>query len=87
MKSGAPVKVVQNEFEQWKQDEERFQKEKEEQYEKTESAYQKALEYQENELSMYKNLATLGILTGNFGHETQDIISRELAIALHILRL
>ena len=76
MKSGAPVKVVQNEFEQWKQDEERFQKEKEEQYEKTESAYQKALEYQENELSMYKNLATLGILTGNFGHETQDIISR-----------
>lgn len=25
---------------------------------------------------MYKNLATLGILTGNFGHETQDIISR-----------
>ncbi len=25
---------------------------------------------------MYKNLATLGILAGNFGHETQDIISR-----------
>ena len=27
-------------------------------------------------MSMYKNLATLGIMTGNFGHETQDIISR-----------
>ncbi len=34
------------------------------------------MEMQETELSMYKNLATLGILTGNFGHETQDIISR-----------
>lgn len=76
MKSGASVKVVQSAFEQWKQDEERYQKEKEEQYEQTENAYQKVLDYQENELSMYKNLATLGILTGNFGHETQDIISR-----------
>ena len=76
MKNGASVKVVQSAFEQWKQDEERYQKEKEEQYEQTENAYQKVLDYQENELSMYKNLATLGILTGNFGHETQDIISR-----------
>lgn len=76
MKSGAAVKEVQSAFERWKEDEERYQKEKEEQYEQTENAYQKVLEYQENELSMYKNLATLGILTGNFGHETQDIISR-----------
>lgn len=76
MRSGASTKVVQYAFEQWKQDEERYQREKEKQYEQTEAAYQKVLEYQENELSMYKNLATLGILTGNFGHETQDIISR-----------
>ena len=76
MKSGASVKIVQSAFEQWKRDEEHYQKEKEEQYEQTENAYQKVLDYQENELSMYKNLATLGILTGNFGHETQDIISR-----------
>lgn len=76
IKSGAGVKEVQNALERWKQDEEQYQKEKEEQYEQTENAYQKVLEYQENELSMYKNLATLGILTGNFGHETQDIISR-----------
>lgn len=76
MKSGASVKIVQSAFEQWKRDEEQYQKEKEEQYEQTENAYQKVLDYQENELSMYKNLATLGILTGNFGHETQDIISR-----------
>lgn len=76
LKSGASVKVVQSEFERWRRDEERYQKEKEEKYEQTENAYQKVLEYQENELAMYKNLATLGILTGNFGHETQDIISR-----------
>lgn len=76
MKEGASVTVVQSAFEEWKKKEEYYQKEKEEQYEKTESAYQKVLEYQETELSMYKNLATLGILTGNFGHETQDIISR-----------
>ena len=76
MKSGATLNEVQSALEQWKQEEERYQKEKEEQYEQTENAYQKVLEYQENELSMYKNLATLGILTGNFGHETQDIISR-----------
>jgi len=76
IKKGEPVKVVQSAFEQWKQDEERYQKEKEKQYEQTENAYQKVLDYQENELAMYKNLATLGILTGNFGHETQDIISR-----------
>lgn len=76
VKSGASANVVQSAIEQWKQDEEWHQKEKEKQYEQTENAYQKVLDYQENELSMYKNLATLGILTGNFGHETQDIISR-----------
>ncbi|MCH5249135.1 MAG: sensor histidine kinase [Lachnospiraceae bacterium] len=76
MRSGASATVVFSAFERYKRYEELFQKEKEEQYEQTESAYQKVLEFQENELSMYKNLATLGILTGNFGHETQDIISR-----------
>ena len=76
MKDGASVQTVKGALEKWKQEEEALQKEKEEQYERTEAAYQKVLEYQETELSMYKNLATLGILTGNFGHETQDIISR-----------
>lgn len=76
MNRGASTEDVQSALKQWKQEEERFQKEKEERYEHTEDAYRKVLEYQETELSMYKNLATLGILTGNFGHETQDIISR-----------
>lgn len=76
LKKGASYETVANSLEQWKSEEEKRQKETEEQYEKTESAYQKYVEMQETELSMYKNLATLGILTGNFGHETQDIISR-----------
>lgn len=76
LKSGAPYETVASSLEQWKSEEEKREKEAEEQYEKTENAYEKYVEMQETELSMYKNLATLGILTGNFGHETQDIISR-----------
>lgn len=56
--------------------EKRYQEEKEKTYKRTESAYQKVVDHQETELSMYKNLATLGILASNFAHETQDIISR-----------
>lgn len=76
LKKGAPYEKVARSLEQWKFEEEKRQKETEKQYEKTENAYEKYVEMQETELSMYKNLATLGILTGNFGHETQDIISR-----------
>ena len=76
LRSGASYKVVKSAFDQWKREEEKFHKETTEQYEKTEEAYEDYVEFQETELSMYKNLATLGILTGNFGHETQDIISR-----------
>ncbi len=76
LKNGASFETVANSLEQWKSEEEKRQRETEEQYEKTEKAYEKYVEMQETELSMYKNLATLGILTGNFGHETQDIISR-----------
>lgn len=76
VRKGASYDMVKNALDQWKTEEEKFQKETEENYEKTEGAYQNYVEFQETELSMYKNLATLGILTGNFGHETQDIISR-----------
>ncbi|MCI9360991.1 MAG: GHKL domain-containing protein [Hungatella sp.] len=76
LKSGASYETVASSLEQWKAEEEKRQKETEEEFEKTEKAYEKYVEMQETELSMYKNLATLGILTGNFGHETQDIISR-----------
>ena len=76
LRKGASYDVVKTSFDQWKQEEERYQKETEDKYEKTEEAYENYVEFQETELSMYKNLATLGILTGSFGHETQDIISR-----------
>lgn len=74
--SGADKEIIKTALEEREQDEEKYQKKKEEQYEKTETAYKKVLDNQETELSMYKNLATLGILAGNFGHETQDIIAR-----------
>lgn len=76
LRSGADYEEIKTSLDQWKKKEEQFQKKTKEQYRKTEDAYQNYVEYQETELSMYKNLATLGILTGNFGHETQDIISR-----------
>lgn len=76
LKRGESYETVARSLEQWRSEEEKRQKETEDQYEKTERTYQKYMELQETELSMYKNLATLGILTGNFGHETQDIISR-----------
>ncbi len=76
LKNGASYETVASSLKEWKSEEDKRQKETEEQYEKTEQAYEKYVEMQETELSMYKNLATLGILTGNFGHETQDIISR-----------
>lgn len=76
IRGGASYERVKTAFDRWKRYEEAFQKTTEKTYEKTEEAYKKYIEYQETELSMYKNLATLGILTGNFGHETQDIISR-----------
>lgn len=34
------------------------------------------IESKQTEVDIYKNLATLGILTGSFGHETADIINR-----------
>ncbi|MCL2222462.1 MAG: ATP-binding protein [Oscillospiraceae bacterium] len=45
-------------------------------YSDTKTAYRKKIEFQESELNLYKNLASLGMLTGSFGHETSDIVSR-----------
>ena len=76
IKEGADFEIVKSELDSWQEEEEKFRKEKESRYEKTETAYENYVEMQETELSMYKNLATLGMLAGNFAHETQDIISR-----------
>lgn len=45
-------------------------------YTETQKAYQAKIDFQESELNLYKNLASLGMLTGSFGHETSDIVSR-----------
>ncbi len=45
-------------------------------YSDTQIAYQAKIDFQESELNLYKNLASLGMLTGSFGHETSDIVSR-----------
>lgn len=45
-------------------------------YSDTQKAYQAKIDFQESELNLYKNLAALGMLTGSFGHETSDIVSR-----------
>ena len=45
-------------------------------YSESQKAYQAKIDFQESELNLYKNLASLGMLTGSFGHETSDIVSR-----------
>lgn len=47
-------------------------------YEDTKIHYEKKIEYNKSELNLYKNLATLGIFAGSFGHETDDTIARML---------
>lgn len=50
-------------------------------YSETQKAYQAKIDFQESELNLYKNLASLGMLTGSFGHTklldpcTDDIFS------------
>jgi signal transduction histidine kinase len=70
------VSITKNEIEFFK---DRLNEEREKQekyYEKTKEIFEDVIKNKEFELNMYKNLATLGMLTGAFGHETKDIISR-----------
>lgn len=55
-------------------------------YSKTTRIYQDKINFQESELNLYKNLASLGILTGSFGHETSDIVSR-IQTSLHLINV
>lgn len=47
---------------------------------------QEILDYKDSELNMYKNLATLGMLAGEFGHETSDIVNRVQTSAQTVVR-
>lgn len=42
----------------------------------TKAYYEEQLISKEREVSLYKNLASLGILAGSFGHETGDVFAR-----------
>ncbi len=76
-KSESSIKLnIQLALTEYKKNEEQSQKEREEHYDKITETYQKVINYQQSELETYKNLATIGMLAGNFGHETQDIVSR-----------
>lgn len=55
-------------------------------YYETQKAYQEKIDFQESELNLYKNLASLGMLTGSFGHETSDIVSR-IQASLHLVNV
>ncbi|MBQ8868402.1 MAG: ATP-binding protein [Oscillospiraceae bacterium] len=55
-------------------------------YTETQKAYQEKIDFQESELNLYKNLASLGMLTGSFGHETSDIVSR-IQTSLHLVNV
>lgn len=66
---------VEKNREYHKQQEE-YQKKYEKNAEKRYDNVQELLDLQQSELNMYKNLATLGMLASEFGHETSDIINR-----------
>ncbi|HAC0503324.1 TPA_asm: GHKL domain-containing protein, partial [Listeria monocytogenes] len=55
-------------------------------YSETKRIYQDKINFQESELNLYKNLASLGMLTGSFGHETSDIVSR-IQTSLHLINV
>lgn len=55
-------------------------------YSDTKKMYQDKINFQESELDLYKNLASLGMLTGAFGHETSDIVSR-IQASIHLVNI
>jgi len=57
----------------------------EQHYEETKRSYERKINFQESELQLFKNLASLGMLTGSFGHETSDIVNR-IKASLFLLR-
>lgn len=61
---------------QHNEEQNQYQEKYEENAEERYRTAQEILGFQESELAMYKNLATLGMLASEFGHETDDIINR-----------
>lgn len=80
---GLLIKYIEQ-SEQKKKDIEKIHQDYQRHYSETKKAYQEKIDFQESELNLYKNLASLGMLTGSFGHETSDIVSR-IQTSLHLI--
>ncbi len=70
------VNVLLEKVQELQQKHHEYQQQYEENAEKRYKIVQDVLEYKESELNMYKNLASLGMLAGEFGHETSDVVNR-----------
>ncbi|MHA2854257.1 sensor histidine kinase [Paenibacillus lautus] len=70
------VKAFIEDSEKKMADLEKIQTDYDQHYNDIKNMYENKINFQESELNLYKNLASLGMLTGSFGHETSDIVSR-----------
>lgn len=77
------AKAFIEDSEKKKADIQKLQNDYNQHYSDTKRIYQEKINFQESELNLYKNLASLGMLTGSFGHETSDIVSR-IQTSLHL---
>lgn len=80
------AKAYIEDSEKKKADIQKLQNDYNQHYSDTERIYQEKINFQESELNLYKNLASLGMLTGSFGHETSDIVSR-IQTSLHLINV
>ncbi|NMM65820.1 sensor histidine kinase [Clostridium sp. P21] len=80
------VKAYIEDSERKKSDIQKLQLDYDKHYNDTKKMYQEKINFQESELNLYKNLASLGMLTGSFGHETSDIVSR-IQTSIHLANI
>ncbi|HAB7338374.1 TPA_asm: GHKL domain-containing protein, partial [Listeria monocytogenes] len=80
------AKAYIEDSEKKKADIQKLQNDYDHHYSETKRIYQDKINFQESELNLYKNLASLGMLTGSFGHETSDIVSR-IQTSLHLINV
>lgn len=80
------AKAFIEDSEKKKIDIQKIQNDYDQHYTETQRIYQNKINFQESELNLYKNLASLGMLTGSFGHETSDIVSR-IQTSLHLINV
>lgn len=73
-------------FQQYHQAQQEYQREYEANAERRYQLVQEVLDFKVSELEMYKNLATLGMLASEFGHETSDIINRVQSSVQAVIR-